>query len=71
MPLFAYVCRDCGGTFEYLIRNGEEPQCTQCGSLALTRQVSAAAPLRGAAAAVPAGCGAAQCCMAQGGCCPN
>lgn len=72
MPLFGYVCRDCGSAFEVLVRNGETPHCVGCGSDQLLRQVSAAAPMRGAAAqSAPAGCGASQCCMAQGGCCPN
>ncbi len=70
MPLYGYVCRDCGGAFEVLVRGGEDVSCTKCGSLALTRQVSAAAPLTGSTPA-PAGCGMSSCCMAQGGCCPN
>lgn len=71
MPLFGYVCRDCGSAFELLVRNGETPRCTSCDSVELSRQVSAAAPIRGAADAAPVGCGASQCCMLQDGCCPN
>lgn len=72
MPLFGFVCRDCGGAFEALVRTGESPQCAHCGSSRLSRQVSAAAPLRGSTSqAAPVGCGASSCCMLEGGCCPN
>ena len=72
MPLFGYVCRDCGGAFEVLVRSAEEAHCTHCGSAQVSRQVSAAAPIRGSASqAAPVGCGSSSCCMLQGGCCPN
>ncbi|ABO58933.1 TPA: zinc ribbon domain-containing protein [Burkholderia vietnamiensis] len=44
MPLYDYRCRDCGRTFEALVRAGASPACPHCGSTALDRQVSAPAP---------------------------
>ncbi len=47
MPLYDYVCRDCGRPFEALVRTGTTPVCPHCGSTALDKQVSApAAPGR-------------------------
>lgn len=44
MPLYDYVCRDCGLTFEALVRSGASVACPHCGSTALDKQVSAPAP---------------------------
>jgi len=31
MPIFEYLCEDCGTKFEQLIRNGATAECPKCG----------------------------------------
>jgi len=31
MPIFEYLCEDCGTKFEQLIRNGASAACPKCG----------------------------------------
>jgi putative FmdB family regulatory protein len=40
MPIFEYVCDDCGTKFEKLVRNGDNVLCPACGETHLTRQLS-------------------------------
>lgn len=40
MPIYEYVCRDCGHPFEWLVRSGEKPSCPACGRSKLTKQLS-------------------------------
>ena len=40
MPIFDYVCDDCGHAFELLIRGSEAPACPRCESRAVTKQLS-------------------------------
>ncbi|HIJ66332.1 MAG TPA: zinc ribbon domain-containing protein [Candidatus Hydrogenedentes bacterium] len=69
MPLFEYVCKECGERAELLVRGGDSPVCPQCGSAQLLKQASAFAPLAGAAATSgPAPSCNAPCC--QAGSCP-
>ncbi|MBP0625386.1 zinc ribbon domain-containing protein [Cupriavidus sp. LEh25] len=44
MPLYDYVCCQCGLRYETLVRASAKPVCPQCGSVTLTRQVSAPSP---------------------------
>ncbi|MEO8025387.1 MAG: zinc ribbon domain-containing protein [Bryobacteraceae bacterium] len=37
MPIFEYVCEDCGSKFEQLIRNGASAACPTCGPNAKLR----------------------------------
>ncbi|MBL8152069.1 MAG: zinc ribbon domain-containing protein [Blastocatellia bacterium] len=40
MPLFDYVCQDCGHRFESLVRNTEEKvECPVCKSEKTERQI--------------------------------
>jgi len=32
MPIYEFVCPDCGYAFEDLVRAGERPDCPECGS---------------------------------------
>ena len=41
MPLFDFVCRDCGREQEFLIRGGDTPQCQACGGTTLSKLLSA------------------------------
>jgi putative FmdB family regulatory protein len=40
MPIFEYVCDDCGTKFEKLIRNGDTASCPGCGQSRLTTALS-------------------------------
>ena len=40
MPLFDFVCKTCGSSFELLVRGSDAPVCPECGSAALEKQVS-------------------------------
>ena len=40
MPLYEYQCRACAHEFEALIRPGDTPKCTSCGSLDLQKLLS-------------------------------
>jgi putative FmdB family regulatory protein len=41
MPLFDFTCRDCGETFEALVRSQDpDPHCRSCGSASLDRLTS-------------------------------
>jgi putative FmdB family regulatory protein len=76
MPLYEYLCRDCGDRFEVLQRLGEGPEglsCRECGAAALEKQFSTfAAVTAGGSSAADRGagmdCGAGDSCGA-GACC--
>jgi putative FmdB family regulatory protein len=40
MPIFEYLCDDCGTKFEKLVRNGDQVLCPSCGENHLTTQYS-------------------------------
>ncbi len=40
MPLYGFVCRDCGQNFQTLVRGDEQPECPACGKADLDRQLS-------------------------------
>jgi putative FmdB family regulatory protein len=40
MPLFDFVCKACGSSFELLVRGSSVPLCPECGSTELEKQVS-------------------------------
>src|SRR5688500_8118550 len=40
MPLYEYQCRTCAHEFEALIRTGDTPKCTSCGSEELEKLLS-------------------------------
>jgi len=68
MPIYEFVCRDCGEQFEWLTRNDEKPSCPSCGRGSLTKQLSAPA-VHTAGASQPAcparedgSCGVSDCC---------
>lgn len=60
MPIYEYACRQCGHQFETLVRSGSQPECPNCRSRELDKQLSViATPVvsSGATAAAPAPCG--------------
>jgi putative FmdB family regulatory protein len=43
MPLYSFICNDCGAQFELLVgmtRGEEEKVCKKCGSTKISRQMS-------------------------------
>ena len=40
MPLYDYACKGCGHEFEALVRAGTTPECPECHSQDLERQLS-------------------------------
>jgi putative FmdB family regulatory protein len=65
MPIYEYVCRDCGHQFEYLIRGDEKPSCPSCGRASLTKQLSVPAAHTGTtsqnACPIQGSCGVPNC----------
>lgn len=40
MPIFEYLCQDCGQDFEALVRSSTTPECPTCHSVSLERKLS-------------------------------
>jgi len=48
MPLYEYLCQDCGEQSELLVGSREQPECPRCGAPKLSKLLSiVAAPSRG------------------------
>jgi putative FmdB family regulatory protein len=66
MPIYEYICKQCGHQFEELVRADEKPACPACGKSQLERQwsVPAAHVVESGASACPAQgtCGMSHCC---------
>ncbi len=68
MPIYEYVCRDCGHEFEILVRGEEKASCSSCGLFRLTKRLSlpAAHVAKGTPPPCPAketgACGVSDCC---------
>ena len=62
MPLFEYVCSDCGAQFEKIVPTHKTPVACQCGSRKVEKKVSVFAVAGGGADPVESfaggGCGA-------------
>lgn len=67
MPIYEYACADCGERFETLVRSDTNPECPQCRSTNLEKQVSVFATTN--PCSLPLEC--APCCGVAGGCNPN
>jgi putative FmdB family regulatory protein len=72
MPIYEYLCQDCGETSEQLIFSGDqEVSCTHCGSKRLKKLLSAQSSLSGPAPSGLPGPGDTPCCgssPSQAGC---
>lgn len=40
MPIYEYLCEDCGSKFEKLVRNSDHVECPSCGQDHLQQQLS-------------------------------
>ncbi|MGD1974454.1 MAG: zinc ribbon domain-containing protein [Desulfobacterales bacterium] len=66
MPLYDYVCENCGGISELLMNiSSDQPQCSFCGSPKLKKLVSAHSSLSGAPHTRLPGAGDTGCCGSQ------
>ena len=68
MPIYEYVCMECESHFEELVRNDEEPDCPDCTSENVRRQLSVFAR-HGAADQPTPGFSSGGCCGGSCGCC--
>lgn len=50
MPIFEYACQQCGHAFEALVRSSTVPQCPQCQSTRLDKQLSIVGKVGGSTA---------------------
>ena len=64
MPIYEYVCMQCESHFEELVRNGEQPECPDCGEPNVRKQLSVFAA-HGSSSEAGFGTGRS----AAGGCC--
>jgi putative FmdB family regulatory protein len=81
MPLFDYLCIDCGKLSEILISgSANQPKCDYCGSQNLKKQIAAPSSLSGEAKKSIPGMGDTTCCgstpghagcAGPGSCCGN
>ena len=66
MPIYEYVCRNCGHAFEKLVpRAGTAVECEKCASNDVEKQFSVFST---SAQSAPAACPAAEHCPSAGGC---
>ncbi len=62
MPLYEYLCADCGRLSEILVMGERQVICPACGSQKLSRQLSATSSLTGRTAQAMPGPGDTACC---------
>lgn len=63
MPLFDYLCTDCGELSEVLVTDpSAQPKCRSCGSLNMKKLLSAHSSLSGSAQNGMPGAGDTACC---------
>ena len=68
MPIFEYVCSDCGETSEILLTSTtDRVKCTSCGSQKLKKLLSAHAAVSGSSALNLPGPGDTACCGSSPG----
>ena len=69
MPIYEYVCGNCGKEFELLVRGSEKPVCPACGKSKLNKQLSV--PATHMAGGADASCAAREtgACDVPGSCC--
>lgn len=63
MPIYDYLCKDCGNVSEILMTGSQEkPECPECGSRSLKKLLSASSSLSGAPTRHMPGPGDTACC---------
>jgi putative FmdB family regulatory protein len=70
MPIFEYLCAECGHKFEAIVLGGQSVECPKCHTARLELQLSTFSAHSGGPPA--SGCGQTTCCMNNGrGCSTN
>ena len=71
MPIFEYICSDCGHHFEAIVMGSQEASCPKCHAHKLEQQLSKfAAHSKGASSPeMPSCASGGPCCMGNGGGC--
>ena len=67
MPIYEYACKACGHNFETLVRSDTVPQCPECHSTELNKQLSVFATTAASSEAMPMPPGACSTCPNAGG----
>jgi putative FmdB family regulatory protein len=68
MPIYDYLCTDCGATREVLVTASDaDMQCTTCGSRKLKKLLSAHSSYSGSSAGKMPGAGDTACCGSSPG----
>ena len=69
MPIFEYRCESCGHNFEAILFGAQTPECPNCHTKKLEKQLSVFAVSKPSGATdAGIGCGKPSCCMGGGGC---
>jgi putative FmdB family regulatory protein len=71
MPIYEYLCKDCGSKFEKLVRrSGDAIECPSCGKSEVSQQLSVFAAHANSSAKAPAGpmCPSGGMCPTPGAC---
>ena len=69
MPIFEYLCGECGHKFEAIVLGGQKAECPKCHTAKLEQQLSTFSAHSHGIAAPASGCGQPACCMNNGGGC--
>ncbi len=70
MPIFEYLCKDCGGVFEKIVPRHDSPaDCVHCNSENVEKQLSVFAVAGSSSNDSPVEAGCGRCGAAQPGMC--
>ena len=69
MPIFEYLCAECGHKFEAIVLGDQKAECPQCHTAKLEQQLSRFSAHSQASVPAAGGCGQTACCMNNGGGC--
>jgi putative FmdB family regulatory protein len=72
MPIFEYLCEECGHNFEAIVYGAQKAECPKCHTEKLEQKLSTfAVNTSGSKTASAQSCGQSNCCRMNGGCEPN
>jgi putative FmdB family regulatory protein len=69
MPIFEYLCAECGHKFEAIVLGEQKAECPQCHTAELEQQLSRFSAHAHSSAPAASSCGQTACCMNNGGGC--
>ena len=69
MPIFEYVCAECGHNFEAIVLGDQKSECPKCHAAKLEQQLSRFSAHAHSAGPAATPCGQSSCCMNDGGGC--